>query len=303
MTWSKAPSGKRQRGGRGLDERNAVIEALACDGEHVRALVDAGHPEAAAEQLGRDEPGAGCDVEHVAAARQAGDEESAPERVLSERESCPDPVVGLAERREQGAGMASPVGHAFYSGRVSMLAADLERVAELAATGNARAGDRVSAVLPTEPVPGRRVYLVAFDDADGYRSWVALDQDGAPITATRELREAVAIAVLCEIAVDAAGGGDLDALIARLEELRATEASPGIDDAEAAARALRDVLGEPPQLATPERLDSIGVATRRLERELDASSASPFAGAMRAAEAAVSELQREIEAGYRVPLS
>ena len=199
--------------------------------------------------------------------------------------------------------MTGPLGHAFYSGQVSTLAADLERVAELAAAGNARAGDRVSAILPTEPAPGKRVYLVAFDDADGYRSWVALSEDGSPVTTTRELREAVAIAVLCEIAADAAGGGDLGALVARLEELRVTEAPPGIEEAEAAARELREIVGEPPQLATPERLDAIGVATRRLERELDSSSASPFAGAMRAAEGAVSELQREIEAGYRVPLS
>ena len=236
-------------------------------------------------------------------AREARDEEPAPERILPERESGSDPVVRGAERGEQRAGVTGPLGHAFYSGRVSTLAADIERVAELAATGSARAGDRVSAVLPTEPVPGRRVYLVAFDDADGYRSWVALAEDGSPVTATRELRDAVAIAVLCEIAADAAGGGDLDALVARLEELRVTEAPPGIEEAEAAARTLREVVGEPPQLANPERLDAIGVATRRLERELDPSSASPFAGAMRAAEAAVSELQREIEAGYRVPLS
>ena len=80
------------------------------------------------------------------------------------------------------------------------------------------------------------------------------------------------------------------------------EAPSGIEDAEAAALALRVVLAEPPQLATPERLDEIGAATRRLERELDPTSASPFAAAMRSSEAAVSELQREIEAGYLVPL-
>ena len=179
---------------------------------------------------------------------------------------------------------------------------DLEAVAERAATAYARPGDRISAVLPTEPSAGMRVYLVAFDDADGYRSWVALDDEGAAVSATRDLREAIAVAVLCEVASDAAGGGDVDGLIARLEELRLTEAPEGIEDAEAAARALRDVLGEPPQLATPARLDEIGAATRRLEQELDPMSASPFASAMRSAEGAVAELQREIEAGYRVPL-
>jgi hypothetical protein len=184
---------------------------------------------------------------------------------------------------------------------MTALADELERIAELAA-GHARPGDAVSAVIPTEPEPGRRVHLVAFDDADGYRSWLAIDDAGAAITLRRDLREAITVAVLCEIASDAAGGGDLDALIARLRELRETEAPPSIQDAEEAARALRDVLAEPPQLATPARLDEIGAATRRLERELDPSGASSFAAVMRSSDGAVADLEREIEAGYRVPL-
>lgn len=181
------------------------------------------------------------------------------------------------------------------------LADELERIAVLAAaqTGSE---DVVSGVIPTEPSSGRRVYLCAFDGADGLRSWLGVDEDGSTISDRRDLREAVTVAVLCEVAADAAGGGDLDALIAQLAELREREAPPGIEDAEAAAVALRAVLGEPPQLATPGRLDEIGAATRRLERELDPTSASPFAAAMRTSEAAVSELQREIEAGYRVSL-
>ena len=63
------------------------------------------------------------------------------------------------------------------------------------------------------------------------------------------------------------------------------------------------MLGEPPQLATPRRLDEIGTATRRLERELDPMAASPFTAALKGSQEAVGELQREIEAGYRVPLS
>lgn len=181
------------------------------------------------------------------------------------------------------------------------LADELERIAALAAS-HADPGDVVSAVIPTEPEPGRRVYLCAFDGADGYRSWLAVDADGNAVTDRRDLREAVTVAVLCEVAAESAGGGDLDALISRLEELRRTENPAGIEDAETAAHALRAVLAEPPQLATPARLDEIGAATRRLERELDPSSASSFAVAMRSSEGAVAELQREIEAGYRVPL-
>ena len=79
----------------------------------------------------------------------------------------------------------------------------------------------------------------------------------------------MSIAALCEVAADTAGGGDLEGLIASLADLREREAPEGIEDAEAAARQLLDVLGEPPQLSTPARLDEIGAATRRLEQELD----------------------------------
>jgi hypothetical protein len=160
----------------------------------------------------------------------------------------------------------------------------------------------VSAVIPTEPRPGRLVYLCSFDDADGYRSWLALAGDGAAVTDRKELREAIAIAALCEVAADAAVGGDLDEVIARLEELQEREQPPGIEVAVEAARALRTVLGDPPQVATPTRLDEIGAATRHLERELEPTGSSPFGLAMRASEVAVSELQREIEAGYRLAL-
>ena len=72
---------------------------------------------------------------------------------------------------------------------------------------------------------------------------------------------------------------------------------------DAQALALREAVGEPPQLATPERLDAIGAATRALERELDPGGASPFAAALKSAQGAVSELQREVEAGYLVDLT
>jgi hypothetical protein len=178
---------------------------------------------------------------------------------------------------------------------------ELERAAELAAEHGGEA--RVSAVIATEPEVGRRVYLVAFDGADGYRSWLAMRADGSPVVSRAELREAVSIAALCELAADAAGGGDLEALVVRLAELRATEAPAGIETAEETARSLLALVGEPPQLASPERLDAIGMATRQLEQELDPLAASPFAAAMGSSDGAVGELQREIEAGYRLPLT
>jgi hypothetical protein len=180
---------------------------------------------------------------------------------------------------------------------------EIQRAAALAAEAVGADGDVVSGVVATEPAPGQRVYLCAFDGADGYRSWLAVSDDGSAVESRGLLREAVSIAALCEVAADAAGGGDLDTLIVRLEELRRTSAPDGIQLAEEAARALRDVLGVPPQLATPERLDEIGAATRRLEHELDPTGGSPFSAAMKSSQAAVGELQREIEAGYRLPLA
>jgi hypothetical protein len=176
------------------------------------------------------------------------------------------------------------------------LVEDVERAAGHAAA-HAKPGDRVSGVIPAEPRAGVRVYVCSLDGADGYRSWLAVREDGSAVGDRLELRAAVAIAALCELADEVAGGGQLDSLIERLDELRRTEAPEGIEDAVAAARELRALVGEPPQLATPERLEAIGVATRRLEGELDPSGASAFSVAMRSGQAAVAELQREIEAG------
>lgn len=179
---------------------------------------------------------------------------------------------------------------------------DLERAAALA-LACAEEGDVVSGVLATEPEPGRRIYVCSIDGADGTRGWLAVDGDGAVVGSRPELRAAVSIAALCEVALDTAGGGDVDGLIASLADLREREAPEGIEDAEVAAQALRDVLDDPPQLATPARLDEIGRATRRLEQQLDPGGASPFSAALKSAQGAVSELQREVEAGYLVPLT
>ncbi len=182
------------------------------------------------------------------------------------------------------------------------LADDLERIAGLAAA-HAEAGDTVSGILATEPSPGARVYVCSLDGADGYRSWLAVRDDGSAVTGRGELREAVSIAALCEVAAEAAGGGDVAGLVASLEELREREAPEGIDGAIAAARALADVVGE---RHSSRRLP---VSTRSARRRASSSAssiptgASPFAAALRSAQGAVQELQREVEAGYRIPLS
>jgi hypothetical protein len=183
-----------------------------------------------------------------------------------------------------------------YPGTVA-LADDLERVATAAA---AQAdGARVSGVLPTEAATGRRVYVCAFETDSGERSWLALDGDGRPILDRRNVRDAVSIAALCEVAEETAFPGDLDELRAQLVALRITEAPEGIDEAEAAARDLQHVLGTPPHLATAERLDAIGQAARRLELALDPTSASPFTAAMRGAADVADALWADVERAYR----
>lgn len=179
------------------------------------------------------------------------------------------------------------------------LDSDLERIA--AAAGAHANGDALVAVLPTEPEEGARCYLCAFE-ADGARTWVALDADGRPVGSRSQVRAAASIAALCEVAEESAFPGDLDELRAQLVALRIAESPPGIEEAEAAALALQHALGAPPALATPARLDEIGAAVRRLERALDPAVASPFAAALQSAQPAVESLVTEVEAGYRLPL-
>jgi hypothetical protein len=178
---------------------------------------------------------------------------------------------------------------------------ELERIAA-AAADHARAGEAVVAVLPSEPAPGERAYLCAFEQTGG-RTWLVLDGEGLPVSARRAVRDAVAITALCEIAAESAVGGDLDELHAQIVALRIAERPEGIEEAEAAVLALQRELGAPPQLASPARLDAIGAATRRLEQALDPAASSPFASAMQAAQAVVEELTREVEAAYRLELA
>ena len=180
------------------------------------------------------------------------------------------------------------------------LSDELSRVAEVAA-GHAAPGEQLSGIIAAEPGEGRRGYLCAFS-GNGGRSWVALDRAGQAVVSRALVRELVSIAALCELAEDAAGGGDLEALRSQLATLRLTEDPAGIEEAEEAALELERAIGAPPRLASPEYLDAVGVATRRLELALGAAGGSPFAEAMKRSTVAVDALTQEVETAYKVPL-
>ena len=179
---------------------------------------------------------------------------------------------------------------------------DLERIAASAAAHAGGDDGRLSGILATEPAAGARIYVCAFESSEGTRSWLALDGDGAPIASERSVRDAVSIAALCEVAEEAAFPGDLDELRAQLVALRITEGPDGIDEADAAARGLQHVLGAPPHLASPARLDEIGQAARRLEAALDPTAPSPFAAAMRSAVDVAEALWADVRGAYQAPL-
>ena len=180
------------------------------------------------------------------------------------------------------------------------IGADLEEVATRVARHDA--GAAVAAVLAVEPASGARRYLCAFERGDGSRSWLAVDADGEAVTSRRDVRDIVTVAALCELAEESAFPGDLDELRAQLVALRLTENPAGIDAAEEAALALQHVLGAPPKLASPARLDAIGAAARRLELSLDPTAGSPFGNAMQAAQGVADELWAEVEGAYLVEL-
>jgi len=172
------------------------------------------------------------------------------------------------------------------------LAGELERIAEK--TG-------ADAVLAAEPHAGERVYVCAFEEADGGRTWLALDRHGEPIAERQRVRDAVSIVALCELAEEIAAGGDLDELRSQLTALRLTENPAGIEEAEEAALALERTIGAPPRVATPAYLDEVGAATMALERALGETS-SPFSAAIRSSTGAVEEFVADVERGYRLPL-
>jgi hypothetical protein len=175
------------------------------------------------------------------------------------------------------------------------LSDDLEHVAAVARR-YAGDGEELAGVLAAEPAAGMRIYLCAFADTEGRRTWLALDAAGDPVDDRAAVRDAVSISALCEVAAESAGGGGLEELRSQLRALRLRESPPGIEDAEEAALELERVVGAPPRLASPAYLDEVGAATVRLERALGSNGGSPFAEAMRAAMTSVEALALEVEA-------
>jgi hypothetical protein len=145
--------------------------------------------------------------------------------------------------------------------------------------------------------------VCAFADRAQARTWLVLDNAAQPVRSRVLVRDAISVAALCEVAEEVAGGGKLDELRGQLAELRQTERPEGIDEAEEAVAALAALLAERPRTATPEYLDAIGSATRRLERALGADTESPFAAALNAAVGSVEQLTRDVEANYRLALT
>jgi hypothetical protein len=83
------------------------------------------------------------------------------------------------------------------------LSEDVSRIAAVAAA-HADPGQEVTAVLVVESAAGERVYLSAFADATGNQEWLALTDDGAPLTSRERVREAASIAAIVEVAEEAA---------------------------------------------------------------------------------------------------
>ena len=171
-----------------------------------------------------------------------------------------------------------------------------------AAGGQAHDGEELVAIIPAEPGSGARVYLCAYEGGEE-RAWLALDTSLRPVADRVLVRDAVAIAAMCELAEESAGGGDLGELRARLVELRLTENPEGIDEAEIAAAELQQAIQPPPRIASVPYLDALGLAAGRLEGALGQVGGSPFAEAMKSGVGAADELANEVERTYKGPLA
>jgi hypothetical protein len=173
---------------------------------------------------------------------------------------------------------------------------ELEQAASAAA-----AYGPVAAVLAAESVSGRRAYLVALGE-DEERRWLVVDGALGLIDERERIREVASIVVLCELAAELAGGGQLEELRNQLAAVRMTEQPDGIEVAEDAALELERTIGVPPRLASPSYLDEVGAATHRLEAALGQLE-SPFANALAAESGTVDAFVTDVLANLAGPSS
>ena len=177
-----------------------------------------------------------------------------------------------------------------------------EDVGRLASTAAAFAdeGEELVGVLVAETL-GRRVYLCAFESAEG-RAWLALGDDAEPLTERRLVTEAASLSALCEVAEESAGGGHLPELRAGSSSCMRRRTRKASRKRKLRPRRSRETLQPEPRIASGDYLDAIGSASRRLEQALGETDASPFAAAMQAALGSVEELSGDVERNYKLPL-
>jgi hypothetical protein len=123
------------------------------------------------------------------------------------------------------------------------VAEDVGRIAD-AAAASAGPGEELAGVLAVDTL-GRRVYLCAFESAEGH-AWLALGAAGEPLTDRRLVRDAASLAALCEVAEESAGAGYLDALGSASRRL---EQALGESSASPFAAAMQAALGSVEELA------------------------------------------------------
>ena len=130
-----------------------------------------------------------------------------------------------------------------------------------------------------------------------------LDAAGEPVRERALVREVASIVVMCELAEELSGGGQLDELRSRLAQLRMTEQPAGIEDGRGRPRSTWSARSAR-RPASPRPRSSTTSARRRSRwsRALGELE-SPFASALRSSTGAMDGFLAEVETRYLLPLS
>jgi hypothetical protein len=117
---------------------------------------------------------------------------------------------------------------------------ELRRIAEVA-VAYAREGEELAGIIPAEPAAGVRLYVCAYRDSDE-TSWLVLRADGSPVEDRSQVRDAVSIAALYELAEEASGSVDEEARVASPALLDSLGGSPNVVEAITAGTGTVDEL-------------------------------------------------------------